>query len=276
MWVSDKHKALYCNVPKVACSNWKKVLYLMNSMDNHESHVNRSFMYNVIHDPHIHRNIDGAPWRLMHMSPEDIIHRLNTYTSFIVVRRPYSRVLSAYREKFQSKHLLLIWRYWMYRIYVYLKLGIARVGNRHDRRQSFANWRHQNKNVTSYFFMPYGYTSTFPEFVKFATEPDIKYDFSGDQHWMPIIDICRPCQVRYDIIAKLETMDTDARFILKRFGVPELFDVVAAVPSHETNSSAEDVQKSYYSTLSARDIARFQQKYKKDFEYFGYDSELAL
>ncbi|XP_072014359.1 carbohydrate sulfotransferase 10-like [Amphiura filiformis] len=249
LWVSDKHKALYCNVPKVASSNWKKVFYILNKG---EAHYSQSFISNVMSmNQHIHVYSDKSDWRLMRMSPDDVIHRLKTYTKFIIVREPFTRTLSAYRDKFEDKKHKKMWHHWMYKMYLYVMK--------------------QNKE---WLDLPCGNQSTWPAFVQFVSKPNAKFNYSngfgGAQHWMPINELCLPCQINYDIIGKLETMDTDAKFILKKLGAPELERVVSSTAGHETNSSDADTQHTYMNELSVEDVNRLEQKYEKDFKLFGY------
>ncbi|KAK9305441.1 hypothetical protein QLX08_003563 [Tetragonisca angustula] len=64
--VDEQHELLYCYVPKVACTNWKRVLMVAT-----------------------------GKW------PERM---LATYDKLIVVRHPLERLLSAYRNKLEAKH----------------------------------------------------------------------------------------------------------------------------------------------------------------------------
>ncbi|KAE8294524.1 Carbohydrate sulfotransferase 14 [Larimichthys crocea] len=85
--VNDQYHFLYCYVPKVACSNWKRVLKVLsgalesvdiNSKMNHHSDL-------VF---------------LSSLKPEEIRYRLKHYFKFMFVREPMERLLSAYRNKF--------------------------------------------------------------------------------------------------------------------------------------------------------------------------------
>lgn len=37
-----------------------------------------------------------------------------------------------------------------------------------------------------------------------------------DMHWVPITEFCTPCQIKFDIIAKFETLDEDQRYLIER------------------------------------------------------------
>lgn len=50
-----------------------------------------------VHDPRRYQNMNF--WTL---NQTDRVHRLKTYTKFLVVREPFERLLSAYRDKLQT------------------------------------------------------------------------------------------------------------------------------------------------------------------------------
>ncbi|KAL4635441.1 Carbohydrate sulfotransferase D4ST1-like [Arapaima gigas] len=85
--VNDEHRFLYCYVPKVACSNWKRVLKVLSG-------ALRSV------DVNIKMNHKSDLVFLADLEPEQIEHRLRTYFKFMFVREPMERLLSAYRNKF--------------------------------------------------------------------------------------------------------------------------------------------------------------------------------
>ncbi|KAM4013659.1 carbohydrate sulfotransferase 14 isoform 2-T2 [Anomaloglossus baeobatrachus] len=85
--VNDKYKLLYCYVPKVACSNWKRVLKVL---DGRLGSVDVRLKMD-------HRNDLVF---LADLSAEQIRHRLQHYYKVLFVREPLERLLSAYRNKF--------------------------------------------------------------------------------------------------------------------------------------------------------------------------------
>ncbi|XP_015270361.1 PREDICTED: carbohydrate sulfotransferase 14 [Gekko japonicus] len=85
--VSDKHRFLYCYVPKVACSNWKRILKVLDGvLENVDVKLKMDHKRDLIF--------------LSDMKPEEIRYRLKHYFKFIFVRDPMERLLSAYRNKF--------------------------------------------------------------------------------------------------------------------------------------------------------------------------------
>ncbi|XP_022099614.1 carbohydrate sulfotransferase 14-like isoform X2 [Acanthaster planci] len=90
--VDDERRFLYCYVPKVACSNWKRVI---------------KFMQGTLGDI-------GAKIKMDHknglvfldsFSKKEIQYRLRNYFKFMFVRNPVERLLSAFRNKFGEEAL---------------------------------------------------------------------------------------------------------------------------------------------------------------------------
>lgn len=46
---------------------------------------------------------------------------------------------------------------------------------------------------------------TFPEFVSYLLD-EIKAKKELDMHWTPITNFCTPCQVKFNVIVKFESL----------------------------------------------------------------------
>ncbi|XP_002732245.2 carbohydrate sulfotransferase 14-like [Saccoglossus kowalevskii] len=96
--VNDQYRFLYCAVPKVACSNWKRVIRVLNGqwekvdMGRKMDH-RKGFRF------------------LANYSDDEIEYRLKHYYKFMFVRNPITRLLSAYRDKFTRTKVSFIERY---------------------------------------------------------------------------------------------------------------------------------------------------------------------
>ncbi|XP_066444922.1 carbohydrate sulfotransferase 14 [Eleutherodactylus coqui] len=85
--VNDKYRFLYCYVPKVACSNWKRVLKVLDGrLDSVDAKLKMDHKSDLVF--------------LSDLSTEQIAHRLRHYYKFLFVREPLERLQSAYRNKF--------------------------------------------------------------------------------------------------------------------------------------------------------------------------------
>uniref|UniRef100_A0A3Q1GQM7 Carbohydrate sulfotransferase n=1 Tax=Acanthochromis polyacanthus TaxID=80966 RepID=A0A3Q1GQM7_9TELE len=85
--VNDEHRFLYCYVPKVACSNWKRVLKVLSgALESVDVNIKMDHRSDLLF--------------LSALKPEEIRYRLKHYFKFMFVREPMERLLSAYRNKF--------------------------------------------------------------------------------------------------------------------------------------------------------------------------------
>ncbi|XP_055491781.1 carbohydrate sulfotransferase 14 [Leucoraja erinacea] len=85
--VNDDYKFLYCYVPKVACSNWKRVIKVLGgALDNVHVQIKMDHKNDLVF--------------LGDLKNSEIKYRLKHYYKFMFVRDPMERLLSAYRNKF--------------------------------------------------------------------------------------------------------------------------------------------------------------------------------
>ncbi|XP_014676350.1 PREDICTED: carbohydrate sulfotransferase 11-like [Priapulus caudatus] len=95
--VDDEHKLLYCNVQKIASTNWKRVLIALRYHPPKDpATINKSL---------VHRK--GGNWTyLAAFNAKERQYRLDNYFKFLFVRNPYERLLSAYMNKFVEQNPL--------------------------------------------------------------------------------------------------------------------------------------------------------------------------
>ncbi|NWT84329.1 CHST8 sulfotransferase, partial [Lanius ludovicianus] len=89
LFVEHKHKFIYCEVPKVGCSNWKRTIFLLQSGLNAKASE-------IEHD-HIHQT--SVIKRLVNYPPALQKEYLSNYTKVMFTRHPLERLVSAYRDK---------------------------------------------------------------------------------------------------------------------------------------------------------------------------------
>lgn len=108
---------------------------------------------------------------------------------------------------------------------------------------------------------------TFPEFVDFLLY-ESKSGASLDMHWTPITNFCTPCQVKFDVIAKFETLDEDQRFLIEKAGLGS-----AIRPEHKNSGKGKHTNEllmSHYAQLTKSQVQGLYQVFKYDFELFDY------
>jgi len=82
--VDNKYRIVYCYIPKVACTTWKKIMAHLVGLKSKSVHEQR-FNLLSFHSKAKARSI------------------LQSYYKFLFVREPFERLLSAYRDKFTRK-----------------------------------------------------------------------------------------------------------------------------------------------------------------------------
>jgi hypothetical protein len=79
------------------------------------------------------------------------------------------------------------------------------------------NFRENPSNVS----LECGHDVTFPEFVEYFIYSQNSND-RRDAHFVPSFEHCRPCEIDYDYIGKLETFQEDTFHILKKLGLENM------------------------------------------------------
>ena len=125
----------------------------------------------------------------------------------------------------------------------------------------------------SYFFflaqeeLQTGSGVKFSKFLKFVLDEG-RYGLIS-KNWMSIHDMCHPCLVKYNYVAKLEMMNQDSILVLHRISnqtirFSEFTDSI-------TDSKSSDMFQKYYSSVPNKILDGIRELYALDFELFGYD-----
>ncbi|XP_017876663.1 carbohydrate sulfotransferase 11-like [Ceratina calcarata] len=238
--VDEQHELLYCYVPKVACTNWKRVLMIATGKwpGNDPMEI-----------PADQAHSQGTFQRLSNYTLPEIERMLVTYDKLIVVRHPLERLLSAYRNKLEAKHEKSS-RYFQTRF----GKKIIRRYRRNATEQSMAN----------------GDDVSFREFVEFIT--DDSANDTTNEHWKPIYELCQPCLINYNLVSKYESLVEDATEVLERMGVDSV-NFPAKPASSEPTAKKLD---RYYSTLTYKQLRKLANLYKLDLKLFDYSLEDVL
>ncbi|XP_070568969.1 carbohydrate sulfotransferase 14-like [Ptychodera flava] len=112
--VNDEYGFLYCVVPKVACSNWKRVVRVLNGQWE-KPHPARKIEHRV-----------GFKF-LSDYTEEEQEHKIKHYYKFMFVRHPFARLLSAYRDKFGRPETVFVERYGTYMLQQYRKVATVPI-----------------------------------------------------------------------------------------------------------------------------------------------------
>ena len=262
MIVDEKYKLMFCYVPKIACTSWKRVFLVLNGVMNHPDDLPQAVVNNVI-----------GPRRLKHLKDLPSARRadvLKDYTKFLVVRHPFERVLSAFRNKLSPTSTSPSARWPQNKIgnYIMDKYRMeATLNNSRVNTTTRENILLKQKNRTV------RYDLKFEEFVRFLiNERKLRVDFANNLHWREIHRICSPCQIGYDIVSHFESLEVDAEYILRLVHADHVVQFPSSNGSSPTNSSSSSVYEAAFRGIDRDDLqSELYQRYQLDFELFGYD-----
>ncbi|XP_067657348.1 carbohydrate sulfotransferase 11-like isoform X2 [Haliotis asinina] len=178
----DKLHIAYCPVAKIGSTFWKRVfVFLHNDTGTFSVKTPFEIPRAVVHYGKKNKT---------QISPLDEYTKrtiYGNYTRFMFARDPYSRLWSAYLDKF---FLPDFWR-------------------------SFALHITRQRYDPTFEARKCGSDVSFSEFLEYVVSllPE-----NMNEHWQPIQYKCDPCQFKPNIIGKQETFGDDSRYILQGIG----------------------------------------------------------
>ncbi|RVE60569.1 hypothetical protein OJAV_G00182310 [Oryzias javanicus] len=237
--VDDTHRIIYCFIPKVACTNWKRIMFILrcgkpypDPITIDPSLVHGQNKFNVLKNAEILERRD----------------QLKNYTKFLFVRDPFVRLISAYRDKFQYKES---------NQYFYQNFGrvmLKLYANQSDPPNTMKE-AHALQKLPS-----------FQHFIQYLLDPRTEKEEAFDIHWRQMHRLCHPCLIDYDFIGHQETLQEDARVLLRML---KLEDEVEFPPT-ENNMTTSDSVSDWFRTVPLEDRRRLYELYEEDFRLFGY------
>uniref|UniRef100_A0A6P4DUA6 Carbohydrate sulfotransferase n=1 Tax=Drosophila rhopaloa TaxID=1041015 RepID=A0A6P4DUA6_DRORH len=183
----------------------------------------------------------------------ELMELLPSALSFLFVRDPFERILSAYRNKLEGNKNTF-----------YKTLG-TKIVHRYRKRNLGGPWPRCGP--------------TFEEFVRFL----IGEQAAGkrfDEHWAPIYSFCTPCSVNFTIIGKTETFQRDSEFIIRQAGLESLLLGLGKLPQRKQRKignharsgvKSEALVERYFADLDRSTLDQLLKIYRIDFELFDYD-----
>ncbi|XP_060595938.1 carbohydrate sulfotransferase 11-like [Ruditapes philippinarum] len=233
--VNDKYKLMFCYIPKVACTNFLRLLIWLNNTNN----VSNTGPIKITK---IHMLKKSLP-SLGMFAPQEIKQRLKHYRKVIFVRDPLARLISAFRNKFtEAKNLKFISLY-----------GREII-------QGATNG-HANK-------IPDIGSIKFAEFLRYlADEKTIMQGYND--HWKSFKDICHPCYIKYNFIGKYESIKEDVGYLLKMLNVQQRFKFPEREKDYNHTKSA-DMISSFFKDVDPDIFSKVVNVYADDYALFNY------
>ncbi|XP_029457199.1 carbohydrate sulfotransferase 13 isoform X2 [Rhinatrema bivittatum] len=232
--VDDTHGLLYCYVPKVACTNWKRVMMVLTGQGKY-----RDPLQIPANEAHVPANLRT----LSEFSTPEINYRLRNYLKFVFVREPFERLVSAYRNKF-TRH---------YNTAFHKRYG-TKIIKRHRRDPTLKALEN-------------GDDVKFEEFLYYLVDPRTQREEPFNEHWERVHSLCHPCIIHYDVIGKYETLADDANYVLQLVGAQ---GTVTFPSSSKTTITTDDMAAEFFENVNVFYQKRLFNLYKMDFLLFNY------
>ncbi|KAM9780194.1 carbohydrate sulfotransferase 12 [Neosynchiropus ocellatus] len=253
--VDDRHGVIYCYVPKVACSNWKRIMIVLSESllrDGVPQRDPQAVPRDLVHNSSMHFTFNKF-WRRYGKFAKHLMKvKLKKYTKFIFVRDPFVRLISAYRDKFEQRNENFYQKF-------------AQVILRR-----FANQPTPPATVDE--AAAAGVHVSFSHFVRYLLDPQTEKAAPFNEHWRQVHRLCHPCQIQYDFVGHLETAEEDAEHLLRQLRV----DNVVEFPTSSRNLTNSSWESEWFGSIPLEERRELYRLYEPDFRLFGYDRPDAL
>ncbi|XP_037958197.1 carbohydrate sulfotransferase 11 [Teleopsis dalmanni] len=237
-FISPGHNIVWCNVFKAASSTW---MYYFNVLGGYDIR----FLQRTESQP-----LELARKRFPRPEINELLDVLPSSLSFLFVRNPFERIVSAYRNKLEGG-----------RNPYYKTLGQKVI---HQYRKSAIPGLRPKSGPT------------FEEFLKFLIN-EHKQKKRFDEHWAPIYSFCTPCSINFTIIGKVETFKRDSEYIIRQAGLESL--LLGKLPKHKLRKignqasgiKTDALLERYFSEINRKTLDQLLDIYRLDFELFNYN-----
>ena len=187
-------------------------------------------------------------------------------TTFMIVRHPFERLVSAYRDKLERLDLFYYEKYGKRIVYRFREQAIENLGKA---------FFHKSNNYGTMLKVLHGdrTTANLPSFWEFVQSVIIRLNM--DEHWRPIYEycsVCNPVQLKLNTyILKFENLSEESPAFLRHMHWADNLDQgIALNVNRPTGMSSKEVTQLYFSVLSDDDIRKLYKVYEYDFLLFNY------
>ncbi|CAL4104177.1 unnamed protein product [Meganyctiphanes norvegica] len=197
-------------------------------------------------------------------------------TKFFIVRHPFERLLSAYRDKMLSE---------LVTDDVFRPLQMA-IANKYSWDHATNTTSKTNKKAIQYLSKTKmnGTEWIHPTFMQFLlrVQDDMqqlwaaKGDFQINGHWAPYWYSCAPCKIDYDVIARMESIDVDNDFIIHQSHLKHKLNAHSHSTVTDKFKSTSEATKYYFGQTPLWLLKDLVRLYLPDFKLFGYDPQKYL
>ena len=197
----------------------------------------------------------------------------NNFTGFMVVRHPFERLVSAYRDKLERNNLkepFYYEKFGKHFVEKYREMAIEALGEEYFSKEN-------NFGTPIKVFDNRRPNADLPSFWEFAQSVIDKYKI--DEHWVPINEYCSICSPTtlkaFHYILKFEELSTEEAYFLEHchWNISE-DKVVKLNVNHPDDMPGDKLSQMYFSVLSKTQITQLYEIYELDFLLFNYTFQI--
>ncbi|XP_071941183.1 carbohydrate sulfotransferase 12-like [Antedon mediterranea] len=231
LYYVNKSGIVFCAIPKATSTTLKRLLLISSKI-----------YANVESMPlDVHRVFNEHSVKLSDLTKPDILNIFKNSTKIMVVRNPFTRLLSAFRDKLEPE-----WADEFFPRSIFIE------------------------KIQDKYGLEKGNSLSFKEFVRYVSDFDNTFPNDFEEHWREMYKLCLPCEVKYDVIEKFENIYDKKEYN----SLMKLLNISGVLPpksTHGTNSSSQMMVEKYYSNLSEDLVYSIYQRYLMDFKLFSYN-----
>lgn len=196
-------------------------------------------------------------------SEEELQDAINTpgVTSLLVVREPFVRLLSAFRDKLEN------------------------IGPPYYRRLARAIVADHREKANKFFGRTLrSFGPTFHEFVAYLTKNNKNGKTDAfDEHWAPYYQFCSPCAVNFTVIGKVETLSRDTAYVVHGLSLEHVLGrrvrdrrtrLRTVMNKSRDGKNTSALMRRYFSEINKQMLDDLLDIYGIDFEMFGYNASV--
>ena len=242
--MDHKHKLLYCAIPKIGSTTFVHYLWELNTVKH-----SRGFA----HPPESFFEKTGV-WLLKDLSQSDRERAMNEYFRFIVVRHPFDRLYSAWRNMFYKSNISPL-------ISGTIQTVISDLLNEMDPDSKYEDVNYSMENIT------------FNQFL-YLVSVEVNSGFQLHQY-ASMYAHCLPCDVTYDHVFRLETLAHDVTSLYEHLRMNNRSETIPDIRGINNRLQMDSQQKltrvsELYKNVSSEVTRGLARIYKRDLELFGY------
>ena len=249
MLYADKSKVVYCYVPKTGCTQMKTMIVLLQDLYTMKQ-LNNTIVTNAKYLSRV-RTMCIDKRHPCYQPKDNVSYLLNNYYKYVVVRDPLERLVSAYHNKLTTKDTFIDYRKLQKKILQY--------------------YRNDSTVLQSEF-------PSFSEFIGFLLHSKESFD----KHFIPVIELCDPCQIKYNFYVNFKITNHDVDSIMHLLNIPREYyfnnikheEPYMAKSIHYNSSVIID----HFNQLSHDQRMRFFKEWTKELEFYDtiYPGELDI